>query len=142
MSQNWGPEKKSVSQNWGPKKKSDLKTRDRKEFYSQSRDQKRICISELGPKIFFPVPCFEITILFRSQFSDQNSFPIPTFDGKIVFRSSLLRYTFLFRSPILRHILSLEFSKKCQFHLYFQVLKKKNHDIVISGQASLTYGFW
>ena len=63
----------------------------------------------------FPVPCFEITILFRSQFSDHNSFPVPTFESKILFRSSLLRYTFLFRSPILRHTLSLEFLEKCKF---------------------------
>ena len=139
MSQNWGPEKKSVSQNWGPKKKSDLKTRDRKEFYSQSRDQKRICISELGPKIFFPVPCFEITILFRSQFSDHNSFPVPSFESKMLFRSSLLRYTFLFRYPILRCILSLEFLGKCKFLFISKVLEEKKHDTVISGKASLTY---
>ena len=40
MSQNWGPEKKSVSQNWGPEKKITLKY----------RAQKRKCIPKGGTR--------------------------------------------------------------------------------------------
>jgi hypothetical protein len=36
VSQNRGPEKKSVSQNWGPEKKSGSKMGTGKEFYSQN----------------------------------------------------------------------------------------------------------
>ena len=124
-----GTGKEKWFQNWGPEKNFTLK----------SRDRKRIVYLRIGTGNIFPVPCFEITILFRSQFSDHNSFPVPTFESKILFRSSLLRYTFLFRSPILRHTLSLEFLGKCQFLFIFKVLEEKNHATVIHGQASLTY---
>ena len=98
--------------------------------------RKELCISELGLKIFFQSP---LAIFFRSQFSDQNSFPVPIFECKFLFRSSLLRYTFLFRSPILRHTLSLDFLGKCKFLFISKVLEEKNHAMVISGQASITY---
>ena len=116
-------------QNWGPEKNFTLK----------SRDRKRTVYLRIRTGNIFPVPISEITIFFRSQFSDHNSFPVPTFESKILFRSSLLRYTFLFRSPILRHTLSLEFLEKFKFIFNFKALKEKNHATVISGQESLTY---
>ena len=46
MSQNRGPEKKSVSQNWGPEKKSGFKTGDRKRILlSKVGTGKELCIS-------------------------------------------------------------------------------------------------
>ena len=69
MSQNWGPEKKSVSQIWGPEKKSEFKTGDRKNLLSKVGTGKELCISELGPELIFPVPYLEITIVFQITFS-------------------------------------------------------------------------
>jgi hypothetical protein len=118
-----GTGKEKWFQNMGPEKN----------FTLRSQDRKKIMHLRIGTGNIFPVPCFESTILFRSQFLDQNSFPVLTFESKILFGSSLLRYTFLFRSPILRHTLSLEFLGKCKFLFNFKVLEEKNHATVISG---------
>ena len=121
--------KEKCFQNWGPEKNFTLK----------SRDRKKTVYLRIGTGNKFPVPISEITILFRSQFSDHNSFPVPTFESEILFRSSLLRYTFLFRSPILRHTLSLEFLEKFKFLFILNDLEERNHGMSTSGHASLTY---
>ena len=139
MSQNWGLEKKSVSQKRGQEKNFTLKSGDWKKLWSENWDRKRNVISEMGTGNLFPVPILRYTVFF----------PVPTFENKILFRSPVLkplfsrspvlRYTFLFWSPILRHKLSLEFLEKFKFLLNFKALKENNHALVISGQDSLTY---
>ena len=137
MSQNWGPEKKSVSQNWGPENKITLKYRDRKrkcipkvgtgkEIGSQKWDQKDSFRSHLLRVKFFSGP----------HFWDKFSFPVPIFESNFLVRCPFLRYTFLIRSPILRHTLSLEFGEKSVFCPSFQTLGGKNPD---TGYGFLTY---
>ena len=124
-----GTGKEKWFQNWGPEKNFTLK----------SRDRKRTVYLRIGTGNIFPVPISESTILFRSEFSDHSFLPVPSFESKILFRSSLLRYTFLFRSPFLRHTLSLEFLEKIKFLYNCTALKEKTHAKAISGQASITY---
>ena len=114
-----GTGKEKWFQNWGPEKN----------FVSQNWDRKYLF-------------CFKITIIFRSQFLDHNSFLVPTFQSKICFRSSLLRYIFLFRSPILRHTLSLESLERMKFIFIFKALREKNHDKWQSLSNILKYSFW
>ena len=120
MSQNWWPEKKSVSQKWGPENN----------FTIKSRDRKRILIRKLGPEKNCDLKTGDRKKYFGSQFWDTNSFlvptlrvkffPVPSFQITFLFRSPVLRYTFLFRSPILRHTLSLEFLENVYFCLMWR----------------------
>ena len=112
--------KKCVYQNWGPGKKSDLKTGDRK----------KLCTSELGLSNIFPVPCFEIPILLRSQFffgpyfGEENS--VLVFSFKI---------HFCFPVPYSETQNISRIFEKCKLFFICIDLEEKNHATVIRGQA-------
>ena len=90
-----------------------------KEFDSQNKDLKIIVYLRIWTTNICPVRFVRYTILFRSEFWDHNSFPVPTFKSELLFRSHVLRYTFLFQSPFLRHTLSLEILEKCHLHFIY-----------------------
>ena len=94
-----GTGKEIGSQIWGPEKKMYPKSRTGKENVSQKwGPEKKLVLKSGDRKDFFRSPLLRVKFFSGPYFWDTFSFPVPIFESN-----------FIFRSPILRYTLSLEF---------------------------------